>query len=126
MPPEDLVFVDETGASTTLTRRYGYAPAGQRVVEAVPQGHWKVVTFVGALTVGGLIAPFAQAEPLTGEVFAAWVAQILVPKLRRGMVVMCSSWAMVSAGAGQGSCARMNLAMRGAISERKREPLKMP
>jgi hypothetical protein len=45
---------------------------------------------------------------------------------RRGIIAICSSWAMVRAEAEQGSCARMNLAMRGAISARKREPLKMP
>lgn len=84
----DLVFLDETGASTALHRTHGYAPAGQRLPGDAPQDHWKVVTFVAALSADGLIAPWAQAEPMTGAVFRAYIEQILVPKLRPGMVVI--------------------------------------
>jgi len=86
--PDDLLFVDETGAGTGLHRTHGYAPRGERIDEAVPHGHWKVVTFWGALSAGGLVAPWAQAGPMTGAVFAAWVEQILVPRLRPGQVVV--------------------------------------
>jgi transposase len=85
---EDLVFLDETGASTAMHRTHGYAPAGQRLPGDAPHDHWKVVTFLGGLTAGGLIAPWAQAEPMTGEVFLAYVEQFLVPELRPGMVVV--------------------------------------
>src|SRR5512144_1581830 len=44
IPPEHLVFVDETGATTAMTRTYGRAPIGQRVKGTVP-GHWKSVTW---------------------------------------------------------------------------------
>lgn len=86
--PGDLLFVDETGAGTALHRTHGYAPRGQRIDEAVPHGHWKIITFWGALTAGGLVAPWAQAEPMTGAVFEAWVEQILAPQLRPGQVVV--------------------------------------
>ncbi len=85
---EDLVFLDETGASTAMHRTHGYAPRGQRLVAQAPHDHWKVVTFVGALTAGGLVAPWAQAEAMTGEVFLAYIEQFLVPRLRPGMVVV--------------------------------------
>lgn len=84
----DLVFLDETGANTALHRTHGYAPRGQRLPGDAPQSHWKTVTFVGALTANGLIAPWAQAEPMTGVVFQAYIEQILVPQLRPGMVVV--------------------------------------
>jgi hypothetical protein len=48
-----VVFIDETGANTQMTRRQGRAWRGQRVVDKVPHGHWKTTTFVGALRVSG-------------------------------------------------------------------------
>jgi transposase len=86
--PNDLVFLDETGANTAMQRTHGYAPQGERVVAATPLGGWKTVTFVGALTTGGLIAPWALEGAMNGEWFLAYVKQILVPSLRRGMVVV--------------------------------------
>jgi DDE superfamily endonuclease len=52
-----LVFLDETGASTNMTRAYGRAPKGQRCVASVPHGHWKTTTFVAALRVNAITAP---------------------------------------------------------------------
>jgi hypothetical protein len=39
MDPDRFVFLDETAATTTMTRRYGRAPRGERLVDAVPHGH---------------------------------------------------------------------------------------
>jgi transposase len=86
--PDDLVFLDETGANTTMQRTHGYAPIGQRVVATAPLAGWEAVTFVGALTAAGLIAPWALEGALNGEWFLAYVEQILVPALRPGMVVV--------------------------------------
>ncbi len=61
--PHNLVFVDETGASTKMTSLYGRCPRGQRLVAPVPCGHWKTTTFVGALRQDGLIAPCALIGP---------------------------------------------------------------
>ena len=86
--PKDLVFLDETGANTAMQRTHGYAPEGQRVVASAPLGGWKAVTFVGALTACGLVAPWALEGAMNGEWFLAYVEQILVPALRPGMVVV--------------------------------------
>ncbi len=48
MDPERFVFLDETGASTNMIRRYGWAPRGERLVQAAPHGHWRTTTFVAA------------------------------------------------------------------------------
>jgi transposase len=88
VPTENLVFVDETGTNTTMQRTHGYAPKGERLVGYAPQGEWTTVTFVGALTVAGMVAPWAQPEAMTKAVFTAWVEQFLVPALRPGMVVV--------------------------------------
>jgi transposase len=88
LDPRRLRFVDETWATTQMTRRYGRAPAGQRLVEAVPHGHWKTTTFVAALGVDGLGAPMVVDGAITGELFVAYVEQVLVPTLRPGDIVV--------------------------------------
>ena len=88
MEPERLVFLDETWASTNMTRRYGRCPLGQRLVDPVPHGHWKTTTFVVALRVDGLTAPTVIDGAMNGELFEAYVRQQLVPTLRPGDVVV--------------------------------------
>lgn len=87
------VFVDETWASTAMTRTHGRCPVGQRLVMAVPHGHWKTTTFVAALRLGGLSAPTVVDGAMTGDVFVAYVSQQLVPTLRPGDVVVMDNLA---------------------------------
>jgi len=83
-----LVFVDETWASTNMARRYGRAPLGARLVDAVPYGHWKTTTLVAALRATGLTAPMVIDGAVNGDLFVAYVEQVLVPSLRVGDVVV--------------------------------------
>jgi transposase len=71
-----------------MTRRYGRAPLGQRLVAAVPYGHWKTTTFIGALRSTGLTAPAVFDGAVNGASFLAYVKQILVPTLRPGDIVV--------------------------------------
>src|ERR1700689_3375247 len=64
LDPEDLVFIDETALSTKMTRLRGRAPRGQRCRAPVPHGHWKTITFVVGLTLGGLTAPMVLDGPM--------------------------------------------------------------
>jgi transposase len=86
--PRRLVFLDETGASSRMTRLYGWGPRCQRVIDAVPQGHWKTITFVAALRLSGLVAPTVVDGPMNGDTFVAYVEQQLVKVLRRGDIVV--------------------------------------
>ena len=93
MAAEDLVFVDESGASTAMTRTRGRAPRGERVIGRVPQGHWKTLTMLGAVRLEGLVAgatvPAATVPAATDTpLFKAFVAEALVPALREGDVVV--------------------------------------
>jgi transposase len=83
-----LVFLDETGTTTAMTRLYGWGPKGERLVDAVPAGHWKTTTFVAGLRHDGVIAPCVFDGPMTGEVFRAYVEQMLAPALSPGDVVV--------------------------------------
>lgn len=71
-----------------MTRLYGRAVAGQRVHEATPQSHWKVVTLIGALRVSGLVAPMTVEAATDGEIFLAYVEYFLCPELRPEDVVV--------------------------------------
>jgi len=88
LDPEKVVFIDETSANTQMTRRYGRAAVGQRVVGVVPHGHWKTTTFVAALRADGLVAPMVIDGALNGDLFVAYAEQVLVPTLRPGDVVV--------------------------------------
>ena len=83
-----FVFVDETSASTAMIRLSGWGPKGERLVDAAPAGHWKTTTFVAGLRRDGVIAPYVLDGPMTGEVFRAYVAQMLAPALLPGDVVV--------------------------------------
>lgn len=88
LDPARLVFVDETWASTAMTRRRGRSPRGVPLVCPVPQSHWKTTTFVAALRADGLTAPMVIDGALTGDLFVAYVRRVLVPALRPGDLVV--------------------------------------
>ena len=88
MDAERFVFLDETGATTAMTRLRGWGPRGERLVDAAPYGHWKTTTFVAGLRLDGVIAPCVLDGAMTGEVFRAYVEQMLAPSLRPGDVVV--------------------------------------
>ena len=82
------MFVDETGASTKMSRLRGRAKWGQRCRAPVPHGHWKTTTLVGALRLGGMTAPMVLDGPMNGPAFLAYVRRVLAPTLRRGETVV--------------------------------------
>ena len=88
MDPARFGFLDETGASTHLVRRYGRCPRGDRLLAATPHGPWKTTTFGAGLRRAGLIAPSGLDGPRTGDVFQAYVEHRLAPSLKPGDVVV--------------------------------------
>ena len=88
LDPRRLVFIDETAASTNMTRRYGRGTRGERLVCKVPHGHWKTSTFVAALRHNRVTAPLLLDGPMNGLTFLAYVEQILAPTLKRGDIVI--------------------------------------
>jgi transposase len=87
------VFIDETWATTNMTRRCGRAPRGQRLVAAVPHGHWKTSTFVAGLRTSGLTAPLVVDGAMNGDIFRAYVEQVLAPTLNPGDIVILDNLA---------------------------------
>jgi transposase len=83
-----LKFIDEAGVNLALTRLYGRAPRGERVVGSVPLNSGKNVTMIGALSCQGLMAMMTVAGATEGEVFRAYVHQVLCPTLYPGDIVV--------------------------------------
>lgn len=71
-----------------MTRMWGRAPRGERICEATPQGRWEVLTTLGAMSLRGIDAAMTIESATDGEVFKAYVEQVLCPKLRQGDVVI--------------------------------------
>jgi transposase len=88
LDPAHLVFIDETAVSTNMVRLYGRGPRGVRVVDRVPQGTWKTITFVAALRHDKMVAPMMVDGPMTGEMFLAYIEQCLLPTLNRNDIVV--------------------------------------
>ncbi|MBV9305855.1 MAG: IS630 family transposase [Acidobacteriaceae bacterium] len=88
LDPTRFVFVDESGVTRSLTRRYGRAPKGQRVPGAVPLGHWEVTTLIGALSLDGVRVGFSVDAATDADIFQVFVQQVLGPALRPGEVVI--------------------------------------
>ena len=85
------MFRDETWATTNMTRRYGWAPRGERVLDSVPgpdPAHWHTTTFLCGLRAEGIVAPLVLDGAINGHAFLAYVRQFLAPMLRPGDVVV--------------------------------------
>lgn len=82
-----LVFVDETGATTSMMRTHGRAPVGERVIDSAP-GSWENTTFIVGLRQSGVVAPFAFCGATDQQAFETYVERVLVPTLQAGDVVV--------------------------------------
>jgi transposase len=85
--------MDESGVTTEMTRRYGRAPGGERVCEGTPGGHWRTLTVLGAIRQSGWVATMTIEAATDGDIFLAYVEQVLCPQLRPGDVVVMDNLA---------------------------------
>lgn len=88
-----LIFLDESGVTTEMTRRYGRAPAGERVSEGTPAGHWRTLTILGAIGLRGWVGRMTIEAATDGEIFVAYLEQVLCPQLQPGDVVVMDNLA---------------------------------
>jgi len=83
-----MVFIDETWAKTNMTRTHGWHDRGLPLIDKVPHGHWKTLTFIAGLRHNGIVAPCVLDGPINGTTFTAWVEQFLIPELEPGAIVI--------------------------------------
>jgi transposase len=85
---ERLVFIDETWTKTNMTRTHGWWRRGEPLKARVPHGHWRTTTFLAALRNNAITAPLVLDGPINGEIFRAYVEQVLIPTLQPGDIVV--------------------------------------
>ena len=83
-----LVFVDETGTNTAMTRSHGWGRKGEKLYGKTPHGHWMTQTFVAGLCHRAILAPMLLPCPMTGEIFRQWLEEALIPELEPGSIVV--------------------------------------
>ena len=88
VPAQDLVFIDEFGSATNMTRRRGWSSSGTPRRSHAPRGHWKMLTTIAALTVHGITASLSFDGACDTEAFTLFAEQVLAPTLRPGQVVV--------------------------------------
>lgn len=85
---DDLVYLDESGFQTNMTRSHARCPRGQRAVDSIPRNRGRNLTLLCGLTSRGPVADLVVEGGVGGDVFVAYVRQVLVPVLREGHVVV--------------------------------------
>jgi len=83
-----LVFIDESGAKTNMTRLYGRAKAGARAFDDTPAGHWCTTTMISSMRLDGSTACMVVDGATTTDIFKAYVEHILLPTLHAGDIVV--------------------------------------
>jgi transposase len=71
-----------------MTRLWARAGRGERILEAAPQGHWKVLTTLGAMSLRGMEAVMTVESATDGDIFLTYLEQVLCPKLKPNSVVV--------------------------------------
>lgn len=88
-----LVFLDETGTTTKMTRLRGRSRRGARLKADAPFGHWATQTFIAGLRCDGLTAPWVIDQPMNRKIFDTYVETQLAPTLQPGDVVILDNLA---------------------------------
>lgn len=78
------MYLDESGAQTNMTRRYGRSLRGERLVSSAPGGHWASLTMVCAIFIDRVVAPMVIEGAMNSWIFQGYVNSFLVPELRPG------------------------------------------
>ena len=86
-----LIFIDESGFDTKMTRPRGRAARGAACMGSVPHGQWANTTFIAGLRTDRIDAPMLLPGAMNGEAFQAWVRTALVPTLGPGDIVICDN-----------------------------------
>ncbi len=84
----NYVFIDEMGSHLSFTRRYGRAAPGQRVGDEVPGERGQNVSTSGAIALDGVRTGLSVTGAINGEPRLFFVAELLVPTLKRGEIVV--------------------------------------
>ena len=86
--PRRLVFIDETWVKTNMAPLRGWGDRGERLIAYAPAGHWRTMTFLGALRHDRVDAPWVVNGPINGESFRVYIQTQLLKTLKPGDIVV--------------------------------------
>lgn len=81
-------FIDESGSNLSLTRRYGRAPAGERVTESVPRNYGQQTSLISTVGLAGAAATMTVEGAVDTTVFNIYVEQVLRPTVEAGDILV--------------------------------------
>lgn len=84
---EHFKFLDESSINIDLTRLYGRAAPGERVVDSVPQPSGPQTTTLAVIGWTGISAPLVLSGPVNGAVFYGYIEQCVIPTLQPGDIL---------------------------------------
>ena len=88
MEARRLIFLDESGLKTNMTRRYGRAHGGKRCLDSAPCGHWGTVTILSSIRLDGTTQSLVFEGALDRKMFDAYIKEFLAPTLKPGDIVV--------------------------------------
>ena len=84
----DLVFLDESGCNTDMTRRYAYSLGGSRAVDSTPLSKPKNTTILSSLQLDGTFHYTTFSGGTTVEHFKQYLKENLLPHLNCDSVLV--------------------------------------
>lgn len=83
-----LVFIDESGAKTNMSRLRGRSLKGSRVFSSVPHGHWCTTTMISSIRITGETASMHIEGATDSIAFREYIRRVLLPSLSKGDIVV--------------------------------------
>ena len=84
----DLVFLDESGCNTDMTRRYAYSLGGSRAVDSAPLSKTKNTTILSSIQLDGTLHYTTFSGGTTVEKFKRYLETDLLPHLKDNSVLV--------------------------------------
>jgi transposase len=93
IPFERLVFLDESGLNLSMSRSHAWVKRGTEFIDRVPMNWGKNLTLLGAMRRDGWVVLTSTYERATKDRFVWWLKTKLLPKLRRGDIIVMDNLA---------------------------------
>lgn len=88
LPLPKLVFLDETRVNTGMTRLYARAPKGERIIDYTPDMRFESTSILSSVRLSGDCVPLVFEGALNGDIFKAYIKELLVPSLKASDIVI--------------------------------------
>jgi transposase len=93
IPFERLIFLDESGMNVSMSRSRGWVKRGEEFVDRIPMNWGKNRTLLGAIRLTGWVVLTTMFQTANKDRFVQWLKTKLLPKLRRGDVIVMDNLA---------------------------------